>query len=132
MKSERLDFKGVNIVVKKGGNQEMKKRGFVFAVFLIFSLVAATFTGAKALYESKPVPTEKRHSISEIIQPGSKWEKVATGHGFMEGINFDRNGEIWLVSPMTGEILGEPSRAGGNFSGSGSLSSLINCSNPAG
>ena len=66
----------------------MKKKGFVLAVFLIFSLVTATFAGAKALFESKPVPSEKRHSISEIIRSNSKWEKVVTGHGFMEGINF--------------------------------------------
>src|SRR5947199_6541699 len=95
----------MNIVAKKGGNEEMKKRGFGLSVFIILSLVTATFVGAKSLYESKPVPTKERHSISEIIQPGDKWEKVAIGHGFMEGINFDRNGNIWMVSPMTGEIM---------------------------
>lgn len=83
----------------------MKKRGFILACFLIVSLVTATFAGAKALYETKPIPPDDRHSISEIIQPGTKWEKVAVGHGFMEGINFDRNGNIWMVSPMTGEIM---------------------------
>ncbi len=82
------------------------KKGVIVWVFVIaLSLITVTFAGAKALYETKPVPTEKRHTISEITSSKSKWEKVATGSGFMEGINFDREGKIWLVSPTTGEIL---------------------------
>jgi len=81
----------------------MKKK--VLVVTLLFLLSLVTVAGAKALYVSKPVPTKERHSISEIISSKSQWEKVATGSGFMEGINFDRNGKIWMVSPATGEIM---------------------------
>lgn len=82
-----------------------KKGALAWILVLVLSLITVTFAGAKALYETKPVPAEERHDISEIIHQSSKWEKVATGSGFMEGINFDRKGNIWLVSPTTGEIL---------------------------
>ncbi|WP_419962349.1 SMP-30/gluconolactonase/LRE family protein [Psychrobacillus sp. BM2] len=81
----------------------MKKKVLVATILLLLSLV--TVAGAKALYVSKPVPTKERHSISEIVSSKSQWEKVATGSGFMEGINFDRKGKIWMVSPATGEIM---------------------------
>lgn len=72
------------------------KKGVIVWVFVIaLSLITVTFAGAKALYETKPVPTEKRHTISEITSSKNKWEKVATGSGFMEVINFDREGKIW-------------------------------------
>ena len=83
----------------------MKKGTLIGILILVLSLITATITGAKALYETKSVPSEERHYISEIIGHSSKWEKIATGSGFIEGINFDRKGNIWLVSPMTGEIL---------------------------
>lgn len=83
----------------------MRKRILTLTLLMIISLVMVTMTGAKSLYPSKPVPTKDRHTISEIVHPSSKWEKVATGSGFMEGINFDRNGQIWMVSPSTGEIM---------------------------
>ncbi|MFJ7724764.1 SMP-30/gluconolactonase/LRE family protein [Neobacillus sp. NPDC097160] len=83
----------------------MRKKGFAVTLFIVLSLVAVTVVGAKALYETKPVPTKDRHSISEIVHPNAKWEKVTTGSGFIEGINFDRNGQIWMVSPATGEIM---------------------------
>jgi gluconolactonase len=89
----------------KGGNFLMRKRIVTITLLMIISLVSVTMTGAKSLYPSKPVPTKERHSIAEIVHPNSKWEKVATGSGFMEGINFDRNGQIWMVSPSTGEIM---------------------------
>src|SRR5690606_16313280 len=82
-----------------------KKGALAWILVLVLSLITVTFAGAKALYETNPVPAEERHNISEIIHQSSKWEKVATGSGFMEGINFDLNGNIWLVSPTTGEIL---------------------------
>lgn len=84
---------------------KMKKRVLAVTVLIILSLITVTVVGAKALYVTKPVPTGERHSISEIVHPSSKWEKVATGSGFMEGINFDKNGNIWMVSPPTGEII---------------------------
>ena len=77
----------------------MKKRALTVTVLIILSLITVTVVGAKALYVTKPVPNEERHSISEIVSPSSKWEKVAVGSGFMEGINFDRSGNIWMVSP---------------------------------
>lgn len=84
----------------------MKKRGLAAAVLVVLCLVTATFAGAKALYETKLVPKGERHNISEIIPPSAKWEKVVSGNsGFMEGINFDRKGNIWMVSPTTGELL---------------------------
>jgi sugar lactone lactonase YvrE len=83
----------------------MTKRGYLVAVLMIISLVTAPLAGAKSLYESKPVPKKERHAITEIVDSESKWEKVATGNGFMEGINFDHKGNIWMVSPMTGEVL---------------------------
>jgi gluconolactonase len=83
----------------------MRTRVITVSLLIILSLVTVTVAGAKALYETKPVPSQERHSISEIVQPKSKWEKVVTGSGFMEGINFDRNGKIWMVSPATGEIM---------------------------
>ncbi|WP_066252887.1 SMP-30/gluconolactonase/LRE family protein [Neobacillus drentensis] len=83
----------------------MKKRALALTVLIILSLITVTVVGAKALYVTKPVPKDERHSISEIVNPSSKWEKVAVGSGFMEGINFDRSGNIWMVSPPTGEII---------------------------
>ncbi|WP_251032674.1 SMP-30/gluconolactonase/LRE family protein [Bacillus sp. ISL-7] len=83
----------------------MKKRALALTVLIILSLITVTVVGAKSLYVTKPVPKGERHSISEIVSPSSKWEKVATGSGFMEGINFDRSGNIWMVSPPTGEII---------------------------
>ncbi|WP_233549470.1 SMP-30/gluconolactonase/LRE family protein [Lysinibacillus yapensis] len=83
----------------------MKKSTFVSTLLIILFAITASFAGAKALYETKPVPKGERHSITEIISPDSKWEKITTGSGFMEGINFDRKGDIWMVSPPTGEIL---------------------------
>ena len=85
---------------------KLKKRKYVLAVMVVFFFVTATVVGAKALYETKPVPKGDRHKISEIISSKAKWEKVVTGdNGFIEGINFDKKGEIWLVSPTTGDLL---------------------------
>ncbi|WP_298827072.1 SMP-30/gluconolactonase/LRE family protein [uncultured Planococcus sp.] len=84
----------------------MKKKGLAIALLMVFLLVAATFVGAKSAYEKAPVPKGERHDISEIIPSKAKWEKVVAGkEGFMEGINFDREGNIWMVSPMSGELL---------------------------
>ena len=85
-----------------------KKLGVTIAVLIALCLVTVTFVGAKSLYETKKVPKGERHSISEIIHPSAKWEKVVDGAAesrFMEGINFDRNGAMWMVSPMSNELL---------------------------
>jgi len=60
---------------------EVKKRGITIAVVIVFFLLAASFAGAKALYETKPVPKEERHKISEIVPAKAKWEKVVKGDG---------------------------------------------------
>lgn len=84
----------------------MKKKGLAIAFLIVFLLAAATFVGARSTYEKEPVPKGERHDISEIIPSKAKWEKVVAGkEGFMEGINFDREGNIWMVSPMSGELL---------------------------
>lgn len=84
---------------------KFKKSVIVWLFIFALSLVTVTVAGASSYYESKKVPTKERHTISEIVKSSSKWEKVATGSGFIEGINFDQKGNIWLVSPMTNEIL---------------------------
>jgi len=81
----------------------MKKRILIVVLIALF-LAVGTVVGAGAIHETKPQPPEERHTISEIVDPEDQWEKVVTGSGFIEGINFDRDGEMWLVSPTTGEI----------------------------
>ena len=84
----------------------MKKRGAIIALLVVFLLVAATYAVAKSTNEEKSAPKGQRHDISEIIPSKAKWEKVVAGdEGFMEGIKFDREGNIWMVSPMSGELL---------------------------
>ncbi|WP_424236822.1 hypothetical protein [Bhargavaea ginsengi] len=56
-----------------------KKLGVTIAVLIALCLVTVTFVGAKSLYETKKVPKEERHRISEIIHPSAKWEKVVDG-----------------------------------------------------
>lgn len=49
-----------------------KKGALTWTLVLVLSLITVTFAGAKALYETKPVPAEDRHDISEIIHQSSK------------------------------------------------------------
>ncbi|MFC2948709.1 SMP-30/gluconolactonase/LRE family protein [Virgibacillus sediminis] len=84
----------------------MKK--LAVAVFImVFGLV--TVVSASSILETQKVPKGERHDMKEIIPAQAKWEKVAEGNDrdgrFMEGINFDENGQIWMVSPPTKEIL---------------------------
>lgn len=84
----------------------MRTRRYTLSILVAIFLLTGTYAGAKGWYETKPVPKGERHNISEIITPKAKWEKVVTGrNGFMEGINFDQKGNIWMVSPTTGELL---------------------------
>ena len=46
----------------------MKKRTLVVIVSIFIFLITASIVGAKAMYETKPVPKGERHHISEIIQ----------------------------------------------------------------
>ncbi len=75
----------------------------IIAILVFLTLVTGSVVAA--VNHTIPQPPQERHTISEIVDPKSGWEKVVTGHGFMEGINFDRNGEMWMVSPPTGEIM---------------------------
>jgi gluconolactonase len=51
-------------------------------------------------------PKPRELDISQIVDPCAEWEKVAeVKRPYLEGINFDREGRIWLVSPRTGEIM---------------------------
>jgi gluconolactonase len=52
-----------------------------------------------------PAPS-KRHNLSDICAGDScQWEKVAKCEGFIEGINFDSEGTLWLLAYLKGEIL---------------------------
>lgn len=47
-----------------------------------------------------------RHDLSEICSDGGcRWEKVATCDGFIEGLNFDAEGQMWLLGYFKGEVL---------------------------
>lgn len=52
-----------------------------------------------------PAAAEGRHTIDEICTGDCKWEKVATCEGFIEGINVDDEGGIYVLGYMTGQIL---------------------------
>ena len=55
------------LILKKGGIQTLKKRTLVVIVSIFIFLITASIVGAKAKYETKPVPKGERHHISEII-----------------------------------------------------------------
>ncbi|RNF40400.1 SMP-30/gluconolactonase/LRE family protein [Planococcus salinus] len=91
---------------KKGGVGNVKKKGLIGLILVVIFVVTAVLVGANSVKETKPVPSGERHDISEIVTAKAEWEKVAAGEeGFMEGVNFDREGDIWMVSPMSGELL---------------------------
>ncbi|MFC3041091.1 SMP-30/gluconolactonase/LRE family protein [Virgibacillus xinjiangensis] len=83
------------------------KKWILLAFLMAFGLVTAV--SASSILETQKVPKGDRHDMKEILPPSSKWEKMAAGNEvkgrFMEGINFDDNGDIWMVSPPTKEIL---------------------------
>lgn len=70
----------------------------IIAVLVCSFLISTSIVGAKALYETKFVLKGERHNLSEIIPNNAKWEKVvsSTSNRFMEGINFDHSGNIWM------------------------------------
>ena len=55
----------------------MKKRNVAISLLILFFLLTTTIVGAKALYETKEVPKEERHNLSEIIHSSAKSEKVS-------------------------------------------------------
>lgn len=44
-------------------------------------------------------------SMTDIVDPAAEWEMVAQVYGAIEGINFDTQGRLWLVSSPAGEII---------------------------
>lgn len=69
----------------------------VFILTLVTSAMAETVT--------EPQGSGTRHTLSEIVEPDSQWEKVTSSSGFIEGLNFDRNGNLWMVDVTSGRIM---------------------------
>ena len=71
---------------------------------LMIGVVGCANQGAVSKPES--LLPDQRRTLSEIVAPSSSWEKVvSTCHGFAEGINFDRSGQLWMVGVASGEIF---------------------------
>ena len=79
-------------------------RNIVISVVINLILMITLFLIFKGIITKNENLSQER-SIEEIVSPNEKWEKVAVGEGFIEGINFDENGQMWLVSPVTSSIL---------------------------
>jgi gluconolactonase len=69
-----------------------------WVVMAVASAILMTLPGHAVMAQ------QARHSMSEICDD-CRWEKVATCGGFMEGININRAGDIFMVGCMTGDIL---------------------------
>lgn len=84
------------------------RQSSLFVGILIVILLVATIIGTStALSVKKQVAKEKADPLTEIIPENAEWEKVVASseNRFMEGINFDQEDKIWLVSHMTNELL---------------------------
>ncbi|MRG84855.1 SMP-30/gluconolactonase/LRE family protein [Salinibacillus xinjiangensis] len=84
----------------------MRNKVLPFAIIIIISLVTISVAVADSVYEKagKP-PSNERHTLSEILPSSSQWEKVVTADGFIEGLNFDRDGQMWMTAIFSGEIM---------------------------
>lgn len=82
----------------------MKKKLFTVLILILFSLSTITFAMAATESYGKP-PSNERHNISEIVPENAQWEKVLTSGGFLEGLNFDRDGNMWMTAIFSGEIM---------------------------
>ncbi|MBM4763688.1 SMP-30/gluconolactonase/LRE family protein [Bacillus sp. B15-48] len=82
----------------------MKNKGLLIVILALISLVTVAATVVGSSLGGKP-PSNERHTITEIFPENSEWEKVVSADGFLEGINFDRNGTMWMTAIFTGEIL---------------------------
>ena len=71
---------------------------------LIAAITALTAIGGVASALAQPAPMGERRTISEICDE-CVWEKAVTCRGFIEGVNFDAQGTMWMVGYLTGEIL---------------------------
>ena len=85
----------------------MTSKGFMVITWcfaLIFVMIAGA--GSSLALESALQASGPRHTLSEIVDSSSNWEKVVdTCHGFAEGINFDRSGQLWMVGVASGELF---------------------------
>ena len=57
------------------------------------------------IFERAKQPAPRMLSIDQIVDPESEWEKVAEVYGHIEGMNFDRQGRMWMVSTPKGQII---------------------------
>jgi gluconolactonase len=70
------------------------------------SLPALAFAFLLLPAMAQTAPAAPRHDLSEICSGEQcTWEKVVTCDGFIEGINFDDKGRLWMVSVVGGRIL---------------------------
>ncbi len=69
---------------------------------LATAVICASSTGA---FAEEPAPSV-RHDLSEICAGEScQWEKYVQCDGFVEGINFDAEGTLWMLAYFKGEVL---------------------------
>jgi gluconolactonase len=69
-------------------------------------IVAAGTVFFPYLVQAEPPADDKRHQLTEICSGNAcTWQKVAQCSGFIEGINFDASGQMWLVGVVSGEIM---------------------------
>ncbi|MGR3376362.1 SMP-30/gluconolactonase/LRE family protein [Salipiger abyssi] len=73
-----------------------------------FNILAAALAACLApigALAQQPAP-EVRHDLSEICAGDScQWERYAQCDGFIEGINFDADGTLWMLAYFKGEVL---------------------------
>lgn len=71
---------------------------------MVAGTTALALGGMAVAAFAQPAPTGERRSISEICDD-CVWEQFATCSGFIEGINVDAEGTLWMVGYLAGEIL---------------------------
>jgi gluconolactonase len=82
----------------------VRNRVLAITLLILISLVTVTAAVAGSTPGGKP-PAKERHTITEIVSKDAAWEKVTTSTGFLEGLNFDRNGNMWMTGIFSGEIM---------------------------
>ncbi|GAC03761.1 SMP-30/gluconolactonase/LRE family protein [Paraglaciecola chathamensis] len=69
-------------------------------------LASLALVGLTKVVCAEPPAPSLRHNISEICAGAScQWEKFAECDGFIEGINFDEKGNLWMLAYLKGQIL---------------------------
>lgn len=73
---------------------------------LAASLALCLTAGVFPVGAGADVPRTTQHYTNELCERGKCiWEKVIQCDGFIEGINFDNRGQLWMVSVVAGKIL---------------------------